>query len=36
MTGKQPGDVIVVVSTAEEYVREALKKTVIGSRAIDQ
>jgi hypothetical protein len=28
-TGKQPGDVIVVVSTAEEYLREALKKTVM-------
>ena len=28
-TGKQPGDVIVVVITAEEYLREALKKTVI-------
>lgn len=23
--GKQPGDVIVVVNTAEEYLREALK-----------
>ena len=28
-TGKQPGDVIVVASTAEEYLREALKKTVM-------
>ena len=28
-TGKQPGDVIVVVSTAEEYLREALKKAVM-------
>lgn len=27
--GKQPGDVIVVVNTAEEYLREALKKTVM-------
>lgn len=28
-TGKQPGDVMVVVNTAEEYLREALKKTVM-------
>jgi hypothetical protein len=28
-TGKQPGDAIVIVSTAEEYLRQALKKTVI-------
>ncbi len=27
--GKQPGDVMVVVSTAEQYLREALKKTVM-------
>jgi hypothetical protein len=28
-TGKQPGDVMVVASTTEEYLREALKKTVM-------
>ena len=28
-TGKQPGDVMIVVNTAEEYLRDALKKTVM-------